>query len=347
MNTYFGAFAREQDDGTLSIVRVGDDSAAQKGGLEEGDILKELDGTPIATTEALIEMLGAKKEGETATFKVERNKEAEGSRGQARVLVDGAARPFGYHYAGQQPNVQAQQGADSHEYGGIYRSADKGETWTRINSLNPRPMYFSQIRVDPSDERYLYAAGVSLHRSTNGGKTFTADAGSRVHSDFHALWIDPNDGRHIITGCDGGFYVSWDRTRKWEHLNHLALGQFYHVAIDSRRPYHVYGGLQDNGSWGGPARSLSGSGILNEDWINVGGGDGFVCRVDPFDPDIVYSESQDGGDGPAQHQDRRAGTHRAEAQRALRYRSTGTRRSSCRRTTRHLLLRPATTCSAR
>ena len=294
MNTYFGANAREQDDGTLSIVRVGDDSAAQKGGLEEGDILKELDGTPIATTEALVEILGAKKEGETATFKVERNKEAKEVAVKLVSSSTARLRPFGYQYAGQRPNVQAQQGADSHEYGGIYRSADKGETWTRINSLNPRPMYFSQIRVDPSDERYLYAAGVSLHRSTNGGKTFTADAGSRVHSDFHALWIDPNDGRHIITGCDGGFYVSWDRTRRWEHLNHLALGQFYHVAIDSRRPYHVYGGLQDNGSWGGPARSLSGSGILNEDWINVGGGDGFVCRVDPFDPDIVYSESQNG-----------------------------------------------------
>ncbi len=294
MNTYFGAFAREQDDGTLSIVRVGDDSAAQKGGLEEGDILKECDGTAITTTEALTEILGAKKEGETATFKIERNKEAKEVAVKLVSSSSARQRPFGYMYAGQMPNVQGQQGLDSHEYGGIYRSADRGESWTRINSLNPRPMYFSQIRVDPSDERYLYVLGVSLHRSTNGGKTFTADGGSRVHADFHALWIDPRDGRHLITGTDGGFYATWDRTKRWEHLNTLALGQFYHVTMDSRRPYRVYGGLQDNGSWGGPSRTLSGSGILNEDWISVRGGDGFVCRVDPFDPDIVYSESQNG-----------------------------------------------------
>ncbi|HEX5053961.1 MAG TPA: PDZ domain-containing protein [Planctomycetota bacterium] len=294
LGTYFGAFAREQDDGTLSIVRVGDDSAAQKAGLEEGDVVKEIDGTAIATAEAMTELLGAKKEGETATFKVERKKEQKEIAVVLAASADSQRRPFGYMYAGQMPNAQNQQGPDAHEYGGIYRSADGGESWTRINSLNPRPMYFSQIRVDPSDERYLYVAGVGLHRSSNGGKTFTADGGDRVHSDFHALWIDPHDGRHMITGCDGGFYASWDRARRWEHLNHLALGQFYHVTIDSRRPYHVYGGLQDNGSWGGPSRTFAGPGIVNADWISVGGGDGFVCRTDPFDPDIVYSESQDG-----------------------------------------------------
>ncbi|MEO6595106.1 MAG: PDZ domain-containing protein, partial [Planctomycetota bacterium] len=297
LGTYFGAFAREQDDGTLSILRVGDDSAAQKGGLEEGDVIKEIDGTPIATADAMTELLGAKKEGQTATFTIERNKQKKEVAVVLAASADSQRRPFGYMYAGQMPNVQNQQGPDSHEYGGVYRSADGGESWTRINSLNPRPMYFSQIRVDPSDERYLFVAGVSLHRSTNGGKTFTADGGDRVHSDFHALWIDPRDGRHMITGCDGGFYASWDRARRWEHLNHLALGQFYHVTIDSRRPYRVYGGLQDNGSWGGPSRTLAGPGIINSDWISVGGGDGFVCRTDPFDPDIVYSESQDGAMG--------------------------------------------------
>jgi S1-C subfamily serine protease/photosystem II stability/assembly factor-like uncharacterized protein len=297
LSTYFGAFAREGDDGALTILRVADDSAAQKGGLEEGDIVKECDGTAIATGEALTELIGAKKEGDSVTIKVERNKQPKEVTVKLVSSATAQARPFGYMYAGQMPNVQDTQGADGHEYGGIYRSADSGETWTRINSLNPRPMYFSQIRVDPSDERYLYVLGVGLHRSTNGGKTFTADGGDRVHSDFHALWVDPRDGRHMITGCDGGFYATWDRTRRWEHLNHMALGQFYHVTIDSRRPYHVYGGLQDNGSWGGPSRTLAGPGIINEDWISIGGGDGFVCRTDPFDPDIVYSESQDGSMG--------------------------------------------------
>jgi photosystem II stability/assembly factor-like uncharacterized protein len=100
----------------------------------------------------------------------------------------------------------------------------------------------------------------------------------------------------MIVGCDGGFYVTYDRMENWDFLNHLAIGQFYHVAVDSRKPYYVYGGLQDNGSWGGPTRSLRfGSGPTNEDWSMVGGGDGFQCRVDPHDPDIVYYESQDGG----------------------------------------------------
>ncbi len=126
------------------------------------------------------------------------------------------------------------------------------------------------------------------------GKFFRPDAGRGVHADQHALWINPKDGRHLICGCDGGFYVSHDRSRSWDHLNTLAIGQFYHVCIDTKNPATVYGGLQDNGSWGGPITTLNGSGALNEDWISVGGGDGFVCRVDPNDPNVVYSESQGG-----------------------------------------------------
>jgi photosystem II stability/assembly factor-like uncharacterized protein len=155
-------------------------------------------------------------------------------------------------------------------------------------------MYFSQVKVDPSDDQFVYVLGISMYRSKDGGKTFTASGDRAVHPDQHTLWIDPRDGRHVIVGCDGGFYVSYDRAEHWDHLNHLAIGQFYHVAVDSRKPYHVYGGLQDNGSWGGPTHSLRNTGLINEDWIMVGGGDGFVCRVDPTDPDVVYWESQDG-----------------------------------------------------
>ncbi len=204
-----------------------------------------------------------------------------------------AKRPYSFWYGGQRENVQRQQGPNGHEYGGVYKSTDGGETWARINSVNPRPMYFSQIRVDPSDDKYLYVLGISLYRSSDGGKTFRGDGNNGVHPDQHALWIYPRDGRHMIVGCDGGFYMTWDRMAHWDFLNHLAIGQFYHCCVDSRRPYRVYGGLQDNGSWGGPSHSLSG-GILNEDWVTVLGGDGFVCRVDPTDPDIVYAESQDG-----------------------------------------------------
>jgi photosystem II stability/assembly factor-like uncharacterized protein len=155
-------------------------------------------------------------------------------------------------------------------------------------------MYFSQVRVDPTDDKNVYVLGVALHMSKDGGKTFSADAGKGVHADHHAMWINPKDGRHIIDGCDGGVYVSYDRTTHWDFLNHMALGQFYHVCVDTRKPYYVYGGLQDNGSWGGPSRTLRGTGPINDDWIVIGGGDGFVCRADPSDPDIVYGESQGG-----------------------------------------------------
>src|SRR5262249_13348058 len=106
---------------------------------------------------------------------------------------------------------------------------------------------------------------------------------------------DPRDGGQMRHGTDGGLYATYDRMDHWDFLNHAALGQFYHVAVDNRKPYNVYGGLQDNGSWGGPSRTLRGSGPINEDWVGVFGGDGFVCRVDPIDPDLVYFEMQDGG----------------------------------------------------
>jgi hypothetical protein len=108
------------------------------------------------------------------------------------------------------------------------------------------------------------------------------------------MWVDPRDGRHMIVGGDGGFYQSYDRGEHWDHLDHLALGQFYHVALDPRPLYRVAGGLQDNGSWAGPAQTLRPSGPVNDDWLMIGGGDGFVCRIDPTDPDLVYSESQNG-----------------------------------------------------
>jgi photosystem II stability/assembly factor-like uncharacterized protein len=192
--------------------------------------------------------------------------------------------------------VQDQQGPNSHEYGGVYKSTDGGESWTRINSVNPRPMYFSQVRVDPTDEKYLYVLGVQLFRSADGGKTFRSDVRG-FHADQHALWIDPKDGRHMILGTDGGHYVTYDRMANWDHHNHAAIAQFYHVAVDSRPKYRAYGGLQDNGSWGGPSRVPGSTGPINEDWISIGGGDGFVCRVDPNDPDQIYWESQNGNFG--------------------------------------------------
>ena len=290
-----GASAQDDEKG-VRIVRVQSDRAAEKAGIEEGDVITSLDSKAVADSEQLATLLRDRKTGEKLVFKVLRDDkpielalvlEAPG------IGTTSPTRPNGFMYGGQSPNIQDQQGPDGHEYGGVYKSTDGGESWARINSLNPRPMYFSQVRVDPTDENYVYVLGVAYHRSKDGGKTFTADGGRGVHADGHALWIDPRDGRHMIVGTDGGFYATWDRAENWEHLNHMAIAQFYHVALDNRQPYWAYGGLQDNGSWGGPSNGLNGV-LLNEDWISVGGGDGFVCRVDPFDPDIVYFESQNG-----------------------------------------------------
>ncbi len=196
---------------------------------------------------------------------------------------------------GQQPNVVKDQGKDGFQTGGVYASKDGGETWVRVNSLNPRPFYFSNIRVDPNDDKVLYVLGdTTLWRSADGGIKFASASAGGVHPDHHALWIDPRDSRHMLIGCDGGFYASYDRGVTWDHLNILAIGQFYHICVDNQKPYNVYGGLQDNGSWGGPSHTLRGIGPVNDDWLFLNGGDGFVCRVDPTDHDVVYAESQNG-----------------------------------------------------
>ncbi len=295
---FLGLQVEKVEEG-LRVAQVTKDGPAEKAGLKAEDLLLEIDRKKIMEERQIVEALREKKAGDKLTLEVKRGTEKKdivvtlASR-PADKPQTGPRRPYSGMYSGQLENVQKQQGPDGWKYGGVYRSADGGETWARINSLNPRPMYFSQIRVDPSDEKYLYVLGINLYRSSDGGKTFKDDGNNGVHPDQHALWIDPKDGRHMIVGCDGGFYATYDRMQHWDFLNQMAIGQFYHVALDNRRPYRVYGGLQDNGSWGGPSRALHGTGPINEDWVVVSGGDGFVCRVDPGEPDLVYAESQDG-----------------------------------------------------
>jgi photosystem II stability/assembly factor-like uncharacterized protein len=263
--------------------------------LKTGDIVKQFDGKDVATYEALITEIRTRKPEEKIKVKVQRGEE---SVEVEVILADRLAggsntRPYTYSYFGQLPNVQDQQGKDGYKYGGVYKSTDGGATWQRVNSLNTRPMYFSVVKVDPTDEKNVYVLGVAQHKSSNGGLTFTDDFGRRVHADGHDLWINPNDSRHMIIGCDGGIYVTFDKGGTWDHINTAAIGQFYHVSISPRQPYWVAGGLQDNGSWAGPAISRNG-GAVNEDWVSLNGGDGFVCRVDPNDPDLFYAESQNG-----------------------------------------------------
>ena len=178
--------------------------------------------------------------------------------------------------------------------GGVFRSDDAGETWTRLNALNPRPFYFSQIRIDPENDRRIYVLGFSLHVSEDGGQTFREDLSDKIHPDLHALVIDPRNPKRLLLGTDGGTYQSFDGGKAWEHLNRTADGEFYRINADLSTPYRVCGGLQDNLNWVGPSRTRSREGILNYDWINIGGGDGFYCVFDDEDPEILYTESQEG-----------------------------------------------------
>jgi photosystem II stability/assembly factor-like uncharacterized protein len=181
-----------------------------------------------------------------------------------------------------------------HEKGGTFRSEDKGETWKKMGDTNPRPSYYSQIRVDPNNDLRIWELGAAMYVSEDGGKKFTTDRVKGIHGDFHAMWIDPADSNHIIAGSDGGIHWSYDNGRSWDFLNTIAIGQFYEIGLDNEKPYHVCGGLQDNGSWCGPSMTLTRDGIANEDWTVIHGGDGFYAQVDPVEPWIVYTEAQDG-----------------------------------------------------
>jgi photosystem II stability/assembly factor-like uncharacterized protein len=183
--------------------------------------------------------------------------------------------------------------------GGVFRSDDKGKTWTLLSNCNSRPMYFSQLRVDPENDQTIYVAGLPVAKSLDGGKTFaTLDAaggyGEPGHVDQHAIWIDPKNSKHIMEGNDGGLDVSYDQGKSWDFVNTMATGLAYVVTADMRRPYYVYIGLQDNGSWGGPSSVRGRGGIMNSHWFGIGGGDGFYTAVDPTDYNMVITESQDG-----------------------------------------------------
>lgn len=212
------------------------------------------------------------------------------------VLVEGPAAGGGGGRgagpaAGQAPAAAAPQNANAM---GLYRSDDGGESFRKVSSVNPRPMYFSQVRVDPNNPDVVYMGGVGLHMSIDGGRSFETDAAQATHDDVHAIWINPANSDHVLIGHDGGVAVSFDQSKTWVQHNNLPLGLFYHVSVDNGLPFRVCGGLQDNYNWCGPSKTRQQRGIMNYDWYQVQGGDGFVVLVDPNDPRYVYSESQDG-----------------------------------------------------
>ncbi|MCX6549558.1 MAG: hypothetical protein NTY02_00880 [Acidobacteria bacterium] len=177
---------------------------------------------------------------------------------------------------------------------GLYRSDDAGATWQKVSNANPRPMYFSQVRIDPNDPDVVYLGGVGLHQTLDGGKTVATDVAVSTHDDVHAIWINPANSNHVLIGNDGGLGVSYDMAKKWVFLPNLPVGLFYHVSYDMAIPYNVCGGMQDNYDWCGPSAVRGATGIANHEWATVQGGDGFVVLQDPNDPRVVYSESQDG-----------------------------------------------------
>jgi photosystem II stability/assembly factor-like uncharacterized protein len=177
---------------------------------------------------------------------------------------------------------------------GVYRTDDAGGSWRKLSDTNPRPMYFSQIRIDPQTDSRIYVLGVSLHVSDDGGRTFRGDGAERIHVDHHAMWINPRDPRHLIIGNDGGVSISHDRSDTWAWMPNVLGAQAYHVEFDMQTPYHVCAGLQDNNTWCGPSAVRTNSGIHNDNWYVISGGDGFQPLMDPTDARIVYAESQDG-----------------------------------------------------
>ena len=181
---------------------------------------------------------------------------------------------------------------------GLYRSTNKGRSWTLVSNCNGRPMYFSNIRVDPTNPQTIYLANVRAAKSLDGGRSFAPiDSGlgsGNETVDQHAFWIDPANPDHVLRGSDAGFAVTWDQGATWEYVRTMATGLAYWVSADMSRPYNVYFGLQDNDSWGGPSAMRSRNGIRDHAWFRYGGGDGFQTAVDPTNKFVVFSESQDG-----------------------------------------------------
>ncbi|MBI5383717.1 MAG: glycosyl hydrolase [Verrucomicrobia bacterium] len=180
---------------------------------------------------------------------------------------------------------------------GFFRSTDRGETWEkRSDTTTSSPQYFNEIICDPVEVGRVFLTDVQLMITDDGGKSFRAVPGKDKHVDNHALWIDPTDNRHLLVGCDGGIYESFDLGANWHFKENLPVTQFYRVSADNSKPfYYVHGGTQDNNSQVGPSRTTDRAGITSADWFITVGGDGYESLVDPDDPNIVYCMWQYGG----------------------------------------------------
>ena len=179
---------------------------------------------------------------------------------------------------------------------GVYRSSDFGVTWEKRSSRKTSsPQYYNEMVVDPDNPDRVYLMDTFLSVSEDGGTTWRALSTEAKHVDEHALWINPDNTDHLITGSDGGVYESYDRGETWRHMKNLPITQFYRVEADNTEPfYYVWGGTQDNSSLGAPSQNTTVGGIVNTDWVFTLFGDGFQTRVDPQNPNIIYSQLQYG-----------------------------------------------------
>jgi photosystem II stability/assembly factor-like uncharacterized protein len=184
--------------------------------------------------------------------------------------------------------------------GTLFRSDDWGDSWRMVSddkSINFRPFYYSDIRVDPSNPEVVWSLSGGLYKSTDGGRNFDS-VGQGIHGDHQALWIDPEDSDRVLSGSDGGYQLSFDGGENWDIIRNVVLSQYYQIFVDDRDPYFVCGGLQDNGNWCGPSMATNGGfgggGILMDDWYTVSGGDGFYTVPVPGKPNLVYSNAQGG-----------------------------------------------------
>ncbi|HET8796385.1 MAG TPA: hypothetical protein VFO89_01770, partial [Thermoanaerobaculia bacterium] len=211
-------------------------------------------------------------------------------------LPEGNLGRIGVAIARSNPNVvYALVEADK---SALVRSEDGGRKWTAVNTeynIANRPFYYADIRVDPKDPNRVYNIYSLVSLSTDGGKNFrTLIPFSKIHPDYHAMWINPNDPSHLYVGNDGGVAESENYGVSWRFVATLPLAQYYHIAVDNDLPYNVYGGMQDNGSWRGPNTTWETAGIRNWDWQEVGFGDGFGTVPTGNDSTVGYAMSQEG-----------------------------------------------------
>jgi photosystem II stability/assembly factor-like uncharacterized protein len=201
---------------------------------------------------------------------------------------------IGLNYAPSNPSIIYAE-VESPDRGGLYRSADNGVTWERRNPTDSQGQYYAKVQVDPANPDRVYVHNVNIAVSDDGGRTFSPMPTRNKHVDNHDIWVDPENSNHYLVGCDGGLYESFDRAATWNFKSNLPTAQMYDIALSDESPwYFVYGGTQDNNSFGCPVKSRF-TNITNGDCFVTMGGDGFYSRVDPKDPNTVYAEMQNGG----------------------------------------------------